>query len=520
MISKYTQKKKVLIKNLVPVVLASICVHRDMRALMMLITAGMIIGVSVAVANRGEAERTATANYVMPADKQEGSNSLKLPDVISDHMVIQANEPVRIWGWATPGENVQASIASQTVTATADSNGAWSVYLRPMEASTKSYVLVVTLVRSGEQLTVEDVLVGDVWLASGQSNMAFPVRAALDANHEIASADLPAIRVFQTDRVALEEGMADYTAGRWVVCSPETAGGLTAVGYFYSRALFQQTGRPQGVLSISWAGTPIESWMSRKTLLTDPDMASVLGRGGPNVQQRPTTLYRSLIAPMFPYTLRGILWCQGENNSGRPIQYRKLFPALIREWRAGFGNPAMPFLYVQLATRGDVPVLFQADSNWALLREAQTMALAEPATAMVIAHDLGRPGNVHYRNKQEVGRRLAFIALRDIYDDGPQPISPRFDRYEIAGNRMVVHFDTQADGLRAEEKIPGFMVAGKNGRFVPATASVTGPGEVQVWCESVPEPVAVRYAWSDYPIAGLQSRSGLPVGTFRTDEWE
>ncbi|MCB1069148.1 MAG: sialate O-acetylesterase [Verrucomicrobia bacterium] len=437
-----------------------------------------------------------------------------LPDVISDGMMLQADRSVRIWGWAAPGEPVTVFHRGQIRESRAGADGAWHVVLDPMPASSSPRTLVIHGSDSNQVTRIKNVLVGDVWLAGGQSNMAYPVKSCLHAAREIGAANHPEIRIFMARRI-LHDTPPKMTAGRWVVCSPDTVGEASGVAYFFVRELFRKTGRPQSFLNVNWSGTPIEAWMSRQVLESDPVFAASLDREWKQAHWLPSSCYRSMLAPLFPFTLRGILWYQGEGNAGRPEQYRALFLALIREWRSGFGE--RPFYFAQIATQGDAPVWFQSKGGWPLLREAQMLALTEPDTGMAVTHDLGIPGDVHYPDKQSVGHRLARIALEDLYRLDHHARSPRFEKAEFANGRAVISFRDAEQGLADAQPVEGFVIAGCDGKFLTAQARVIDGNRVAVWNDTVIEPMAVRYAWSAYPIATLADANGLPVAGFRTD---
>ena len=440
---------------------------------------------------------------------------IQLPDIISDHMMLQADRPVAIWGWANPKDTITVEFSGQKKETVASDAGDWKVLLDPMSSDSKPQKIKVF--SSAEQVPkiINVVLVGDVWLASGQSNMSWPVLRCLNGKEEIAQANHPQMRIFLAERV-IHEKAPRYTKGRWIVCWPGTVGQVSGVGFYFARELLNKTARPQAILNVNWGGTPIEPWCSQKLLKSDTLFATSLEREWKHPHWVPTSCRRSMLAPLFAYSLRGILWYQGEGNSGRSEQYRSLFPAMIREWRAEFGEE-LPFYFVQLATQGDAPVLFQEKSGWSALREAQMLALAEPKTGMVVTHDLGIPGNVHYPDKKTVGERLSRIALEDLYGLDKNARSPLFEKVEFKNGRALVSFHGAELGLQHEGEIKGFVVAGSNGEFYPATARVVNGSQVEAWSEQVLEPKTIRYAWSAYPVANLTDMMGQPVSGFRSD---
>jgi sialate O-acetylesterase len=407
---------------------------------------------------------------------------------------------------------------------------------------------------------VQDVLVGEVWLASGQSNMEWPVANSADAEREIAAARFPLIREFDVTNTVADQP-ADTVAGEWRLCSPETAGRFSAIGYYFARSLHRRLGVPIGILNSTWGGTAIEAWTDLVTLQSTSAWPAIDTRwqqamaehpervanhpaeraawqqadaqaratktlnplpwprppAGPGTPYALSGLFNGMIAPLQPYALRGVLWYQGESNWRRPAEYAGLFPALIQAWRAQWGREELPFYFVQLAnfTVGDDPT----DRGWAWLREAQTRALALPNTGMVVTLDIGDPKDIHPRNKQEVGRRLALLARAQVYDLPVDWSGPQFASAQREGAALRVRFTHVADGLTTEQKPPqAFEVAGADRKFFPATARLDRD-TVIVSAPEVPEPVAVRYAWSNNPGANLFNGTGLPAAPFRSDDW-
>ncbi|RZK51698.1 MAG: sialate O-acetylesterase, partial [Hymenobacter sp.] len=324
--------------------------------------------------------------------------TVRLPALVGSHMVLQREAPVPVWGWATPGERVVVTFRGHDYPARPGAAGRWQVTL-PATPAGGPYVLTVK--GRKDTYTLDDVLVGDVWLASGQSNMELPLRdknapapgaypLILNAEQEVSSADFPQIRQFTAKKVVAYQPQTESEGSGWQVCSPATAGSFSAVGYFFARALHQRYHVPIGLISSPWGGTPAEAWVSAEALQKLPDfqapVAALAGRParpatpGKDAQNTPTVLYNGMIAPLQPYAIKGVIWYQGESNTGRGAQYRTLFPALIRDWRARWGAE-LPFLFVQLANFTKTLPL-PGPSDWAEVREAQAMALALPRTGM------------------------------------------------------------------------------------------------------------------------------------------
>jgi sialate O-acetylesterase len=492
-----------------------------------------------------------------------------LAPLFTDHAVLQQDKAVPVWGWAAPGEKVTVAFRDQTAHATAGKDGSWIVYLEPLKPGAPGE-LVVT---GKNTIRLQDVVVGEVWVCAGQSNMEFTVggpKGAVygveNADEEVAAAQYPLIRHFKVER-AVAALPADTAPGAWVVCSPETAGQFTAVGYFFARDLCQRLDVPVGIINSTWGGTAIESWLSDAALKSDPALAVVDERWakaladapaqrakreatlaslarqeaaaktespakyaeflkkkpwlpplpGPDSPDAPRSLFNGMINPLLPGAIRGVLWYQGESNVGRPGEYGRLLAALISHWRLHWGQGDLPFYWVQLPNYKD-----PGDASgvaWARLREAQAQALALPNTGMAVTIDLGEPDNIHPRNKQEVGRRLALLARHFVHGIPGDWTGPVFKSAERTGAAMRVHFDHADSGLTAHEKpLSGFVLAGADRRFYPAAARIDG-NTVVVSAPQAKEPVAVRYAWADAPDANLFDGAGLPAAPFRSDDW-
>ncbi len=491
-----------------------------------------------------------------------------LAPLFTDHAVLQQQKPVPVWGQAAPGERITVTFRDQTVLATADRQGRWIVYLAPLEPGPPGELVV-----SGKNtIKLEDVLVGEVWVCSGQSNMEFRVWGPpgdtyrVDhADEEVAAAHYPLIRQFKVERATAAQP-ADTAHGSWVVCSPDTVGQFTAVGYFFARDISTQTGLPVGIINSTWGGTRIESWLSGYALKSNPAFGVVTERWtqalvdwpakvkayeaavaaqekaetaaraagpeksaaflkteawippppSPTSPDAPCSLFNGMINPLLPAAIRGVLWYQGESNVDRPDEYHALFSALITAWRAHWGEGDFPFYWVQLANyAGGDP----AGTNWARLREAQAQTLRLPDTGMAVTIDIGDPDNIHPRNKQEVGRRLALIARHHIYDIPGDWTGPVFKAAVREGPALRVYFDHAGGGLVARDQpLASFQIAGADRHFYPAAARVERD-TVLVSAPEVKEPVAVRYAWTNAPTANLYDGAGLPAAPFRSDDW-
>jgi len=440
---------------------------------------------------------------------------VRLPKIFGNHMVVQQQMPVKVWGWAEPGERVEVSLAGQTRAASADASGKWLVTLEPLPAGGPHKLIV----QANNRIELEDVLVGEVWIGSGQSNMQWPVRRSMNAEEEIANARWPKIRLFTVARRIAETPQEDCE-GEWLICSPETVGEFSAVLYFFGRKLHQELGVPVGLINSSWGGTVAEAWTSREALEGDEDFRPILERGAkfdPKIPNQPAVLFNGMIHPLLNFAIRGVVWYQGESNCARAEQYQKLFPTLIQDWRKRWGLGDFPFYFVQLA-----PFRYRnADPrNAAELREAQRLTLRLPNTGMVVTTDIGDVNDIHPTNKQEVGRRLALWALAKTYGKTDLVYSgPLYREAKIEGNKIRIFFDHVDGGLVVKgEELTHFQIAGADGEFKPAKAVIDGE-TVVVWNEEVANPVAVRFGWSDDAEPNLFNAAGLPASPFRTDNF-
>lgn len=486
-----------------------------------------------------------------------------LAPLFSDGAVLQRDKTIPIWGRAEPGEKVVVSFAEQRREATTGPDGRWIVLLEPSPARIKGSDIVIS---GRNTVRVRDVVVGEVWLCSGQSNMEWPVARAADAPAEMAAANFPLIRQVKIDRAIADAPMETVPTSGWKSATPDNVGAFTAVGYFFARDIHQKLGVPIGIINSSWGGTPVEAWMSPAALASDPAFGVVderwaaflaaypgrnaeyqakLGRwterdtaakaegrsahdaflqnerrpGPPRGWEgdpwRPRGLFNGMINPLLPYALRGVLWYQGENNSSRASEYHALFSAMITAWRAHFGQGDIPFYWVNLANF-DVP-RDATGTNFAFLRGAQTETLALPNTGQAIAIDIGEPDDIHPRNKQEVGRRLARLARNRVYGIVGDDTGPTYVSATREGSAMRVRFSHAGSGLVAHDRpVQSLQLAGADGIFHPAEGRIDRDMLI-VSSPAVKEPVAVRYAWSNAPEANLYNGAGLPAVPFRSD---
>jgi sialate O-acetylesterase len=476
-----------------------------------------------------------------------------LPAVFGDNMVLQRGAPVRVWGHADPGEQVTVRLAGEHATAATGADGQWTATLKPCAAG-GPYTLTVT---GHNTLTVRNVECGDVWLCGGQSNMEFSLKRALTGPQAIAASADPDLRLFKVG-LARRDAPADDVKGAWKVAGPETTGGFSAVGYFFGRALRRAEHVPIGLISDNQGGTPAQAWTRAEVLATNPDLktryvdtdapgqaqhdAAMAAYETARVQaktegkkepQKPygfwqsSKLYNGMIAPLTRFLIRGVIWFQGESNAKDPAGYRLLLPALIRDWRAQWGEPQMPFLIAQLAPFGSGA----ADAtNWAEMREIQSNAAASlPAVGLAVTTDVGTQHNIHPTNKEPVGERLALQAREIAYGESDLVASgPTYHGMTREGSIITVTFDNVGDGLIARggessgvavpaDKLVGFTIAGTDGKFVLADARIVGKNTVEVSSPQVPAPQAVRYGFVNFPVVNLWNKNALPASPFRTD---
>jgi sialate O-acetylesterase len=472
-----------------------------------------------------------------------------LPALLADHMVVQRGLPVHLWGMAAPAEGVSVSFRGETRTATADELGRWSLYFSPGEAGGPFAMTI----KGNNTITLNDVLVGDVWVASGQSNMEWPLKRAANAEAELAAAKFPKIRIFQVDRKVSEYPLEDVTAKTWVACAPDTAGEGSAVAYFFARDLQRKENVPIGLIDSYWGGSPAEAWTSLRGLSADASLMPVFATRVHAVENQATTLlrfqkenrdfeqataqalaegkpapnrpwhpefgwspgglYNAMIAPLTPFAIRGAIWYQGESNTSpeRAPVYARLFQTMIRDWRRGWGEGDFPFLFVQLPNWNSPP-----DSQWPEVREAQRQTLVLRNTGMAVTIDIGDPANLHPPAKQEVGARLALAARAIAYGEKIEYSGPLYRQVMREDQALRVWFDHATSGLIAKDGVlKGFEVAGSDGKFSPAEAKIEG-ASVVVSSLAVPVPVQVRYGWAASPDCNLYNGDGLPASPFES----
>lgn len=434
--------------------------------------------------------------------------------LFTDGAVLQRGQAVPVWGTAADGEDVTIEIAGQKVLTKAK-DGKWSVELKPLSVGQP-----LTMTISGENtVTVKNLLVGEVWVCSGQSNMEFKFSGTATAGEERPKANFPEVRMFTVAK-KISGVPLDEATGNWVECSPKTVDGFSAVGYFFARDLYQKLGVPVGMIHTSWGGTPAQAWTSQDGFGISPELKAyaetaekIAAAGNPPANgvnhNSPTTLYNGMLAPIIPYGIKGVIWYQGESNAGQAKQYRTLFPAMIADWRSKWKQGAFPFLYVQIAPfNGQPPEI----------REAQLLTLSKSEnTAMAVITDVGNATDIHPKEKEPVGQRLALAARALAYGEKIEYSGPLFSSMKADANNALVSFTHTGSGLMAKDgDLKGFTIAGADGKFVPAKAEIAGD-KVSVSAEGVAVPTAVRYGWVNTPDVNLYNKEGIPASPFRSD---
>ena len=640
--------------------------------------------------------RTFFISLILLAFVHNVEADVKLPKIFGDNMVLQREKPIVIWGWASPKEKVTIQFNKQTKTAIAGKNGEWKLSLNA-ESAGGPYQLTI---KGKNTVTFNNILVGDVWVCSGQSNMEWSVNDSQDAAKEVSQANYPTIRHFDIPNKVSSTPKNDITEGEWKICSPGTVGNFTAVGYYFARHLTNELNVPIGLINSTWGGTHVETWTSRegfessdefksmiasmptlnldslaalkeqqqrkkvealqgrmedaraaaqwkdpmfddsswkkmrvpdhwerqslpdvdgvvwfrKTIMLNADQAaqqsnlelgmiddsdetfvngkkvgetknqwnakrrytippgilkdgknviavrvedygwgggmhgskddlkiqvgstqipldgewnfrveSLMANSGVGPNSYPTLLYNAMINPIIPYSIKGAIWYQGESNADRAKQYEKAFPLMITDWRKHWGQGDFPFYFVQLASFNSNNGTSEKGSAWAELREAQTATLSLPNTGMAVTTDIGDPLDIHPRNKQDVGKRLAAVALSKTYGKNTVSSGPTFKSFDVKENKIVVHFDNIGSGLMVKDKysyLKGFEIAGSDQKFKYAKAQIEG-NDVVVYHDDIRQPVAIRFGWADDASDNnLFNKEGFPAVPFRTDRWK
>lgn len=474
--------------------------------------------------------------------------------LFQDNIVLQQKVKLPVWGKADPGEEVTVTLGKDKATAKADDKGNWKVHLAPLSAGGPHELVIA----AGNTITLKNVMIGEVWVCSGQSNMEWTIDmcGGIDQKKAKDGPSNPNLRLFSVGK-SPRETPVDDVGGKWVIAGPETVGPFSAVGYYFGLELQKDLSCPVGIINSSWGGTRAEAWTSRPALRKlapeydkEVEAHEAAAKANPQVSSNanaPSVLYNGMIHPILSFPIKGAIWYQGESNVGKAYHYGMLFPAMIQNWREAWLAPKMPFYFVQLAPFlrvGKGP----EDSAWAELREAQRLTAKKlPHTGMAVITDIGHEADIHPTPKEPVGQRLAYIALEDTYGTrgqesrkSPEVKDVKFDKGQavvtftgpgLISREMVTtdeRFDGKKqslgfgwrvkDGSTRDAEVLGFTIAGADRKFHTAKAKIDG-NRVIVSCDQVPEPVAVRYGWANHPVCNLFSTLGVPASPFRSDEF-
>ncbi|MEI9892396.1 MAG: sialate O-acetylesterase [Chthoniobacter sp.] len=487
---------------------------------------------------------------------------LKLPAIISDHMVLQQKQTNPIWGWDTPGTKVTVTFGDQTKSAEAGADGKWTVKLDPVPLNAQPQTIKIA---GTNQKEIQDVLVGEVWMCSGQSNMGFTLNRDWNGDLEAAASKINTLRLIKVPQVGTQELKTDFN-GTWKYSDADSSSTFTAVGFMFGRYLHNILGIPVGLIDNSWGGSAAEAWIRRDTIEKDPrfallmentrkheaevqtdkakadyqvaldrwkegvEKAKAAGKPLPRQPQspegwltgnaRPGNIFAGVVNPTLGYGIKGVIWYQGETNAGRAYEYAELFPFMIEQWRKEWQQGDFPFYWVQLADYlAEKPE--PGDSAWAELRESQTKTMKLPNTGQAVIIDLGEGRNIHPRNKHDVAARLVRWALVKDYGLKFLYRSPEYKSLEIQGDKAIVSFDGFGTDLYTfdVEEARGFAVCGEDKVWHWAKGKLLPGNKVEVSCADVAKPIAVRYAWADNPVCNLYGSEGLPVTPFRTDDF-
>ncbi len=467
----------------------------------------------------------------------EGHTKVKLPLLFNEGMVLQRDQKIPVWGWADPAEQVKITFNDKTYTTVAGKDSTWSVSMKAMKAGGP---YTITVSGRTNTIAIKDILMGDVWVCSGQSNMEFTLSGSKALYQtEIANSTNANIRHFYVNRVISFTPLEQVISPGWRSANPKTVLSFSAVAYFFAKAIYEKYQVPIGLIHASWGGTPIQAWMNKESLKEFTEIkksaefmeanyekikAAELEKS-PTTKPRsfqgfPTALFNGMIAPLTAYGIKGVLWYQGETDTKRSFEYQKLLPAMIKGWRSQWKQEKLPFIYVQLPNFGSVNTS-PTESGWAELREAQAMALSLPETGMAITLDIGEKGNIHPLNKADVGKRLALVAQHVVYKAPIVYSGPLYKEMQIKGNKIIISFSNLGRGLQTKdgENLKNFAIAAADQKFVWAKAKIEG-NKIVVWSDEISLPAAVRYAWADSPEGiNLYNKEGLPAAGFRTDNW-
>ena len=453
---------------------------------------------------------------------------VKLGSLFTDNMVLQQKSGVPVWGWSTAGKSVNVSTSwnGKSYSARADASGKWMVKVATPSAG-GPYELTIS---DGKAVKLKNVMIGEVWICGGQSNMEMPMKGfkgqpILGSNDAILKSKNNNIRVYTVPRSSVTELQQNSKPSAWKIAEPESISNFSATGYFFGRLLNEMLDVPVGLINVSYSGSYVEAWMSPENLKQFPEVV-IPAKDDPikAVSRTPTTLFNGMLYPISGYGIKGAIFYQGESNYERPDRYEEMFPAMVKEWRSLWRQGDFPFYYVQIAPYNYAqlpPYNYGGKFNSAYLRDAQRKSLAKiPNSAMAVVLDIGEENMIHPANKEAGGKRLALLALANTYGlKGFGSASPLYKSMSVSGSVATVSFENANNGLTSFSKeLNTFEIAGANKIFYPAKATING-SSVSVSSPMVKEPVAVRYAFKDFVIGDLFSTEGLPASSFRTDDW-
>ncbi|MBD0833402.1 sialate O-acetylesterase [Aestuariibaculum sediminum] len=454
--------------------------------------------------------------------------NVKLPAIVSSNMVLQRDTTVKLWGWADAGEKITIKLSwiEQDIKIEADSNGNW---MTKVQTTLSKSPQSINIKSNSSNINLNNILFGEVWLCSGQSNMQQPLKGYMGqptfgGMMATATSNNPNLRLFTVERVSSDTPLSDIEKfNSWQQASPETVLDFSAVAYFFGQQLQDILDVPVGLIHTSWGGSSVQAWMSSEVINQYPEI-NLDDKASSNPPNRtPTKLFNAMIHPLIPYTIKGALWYQGESNRLEPEHYKKLFPAMVKDWRDRWQIGDFPFYYVQIA-----PFTYQDKDtqtpyvNSAFIRETQLQCLnLIPNSGIAITLDLGDEYCIHPPKKKEVADRLLLNALNKTY--GYETIdcnSPTYESLEIKDHGILLHFENAETGLYTPDTLSGFEIAGSDKVFYPAEAKIINRKNVFVKSKEVPNPVAVRYAWKNWIIGSLYDVNMLPASSFRTDDWD
>jgi sialate O-acetylesterase len=441
------------------------------------------------------------------------SADVKLPAIFGDHMVLQGGVRIPLWGTADAGERVVVKAAGQERAATADDHGRWRLKLDPITAMDPFQITI----NGKNVITLKDVLAGEVWLCSGQSNMSYPVHSASTGAAALQAANRPMLRFFKVERAYKDTPQTDL-AGKWELSTPESAKDFSAVGYFFACDLLKDVKTPVGLIESDWGGTRAEAWLRKDVfdalkLPYEPQWTEQWLHPKPPEKERPyeapAVIYNGMIAPITGYAMKGMIWYQGETNTAYPDHYRNVLNSLVTSWRTAWGEGDFPVVIVQLANFGS------HTRDWVTLRASQTQVVRDlPNMGMAVTLDVGNPKDIHYTDKETVGHRVALVAERIAYGHDIPYMGPRFKSMVVNGAVATISFDNVYEGLLAKGgEVQGFELAGPDGKFIAAKAKIDG-SKVVVSADGIAMPTAVRYAWANDPKCTLYNKAGLPAQPF------